>query len=549
MAQFEELLSQIEVDKNELFEKIANLEEENEQHLKEKHSVKVELIQTKTALTESQSQLKKAREHIDMLESLNTYKDEEIKEIGDVSKESQNVKLQYSQSQKTVSQLRKELEEALQVKSLIEKQNIQLAEDLAKERDLSSKIKQENKDLKARYQDNLDQKKKDLELSNIAASKMFNYYKIRETINNRLSNLNMPMSFAGGDPDRKDTNFSLNDLRQTMAGRESTAIGRMSLRTSVFQVRDSHFGQFINALQPEQFSKKKDYLNCHERKNVLADLKANNESKFGGECLSDFIFFYDKKLRKKRMCLLVTYKHVYVYDYRKWKIIFMNELNNLTAMSIATRNCTLVSLHFSSGPDIVIENYRRVEIIVYCAQMMKAAGIELCKLVIRKNFWKSGNSQSSKKGGASKPEDDAPLKDVPMKDLEKAKKHMEVGFLQETIRNSKKTGFMRIYQHGFFSNSFSEYYFILSDLGLVSFKKYGDKHAHKFIPILGGTVKKVPSSVYNKEFVFAVKFADDETVFQAASKVEEEDWIKQISTLQEKCLTSKDTVKEIGKVL
>lgn len=224
----------------------------------------------------------------------------------------------------------------------------------------------------------------------------------------------------------------------------------------------------------------------------------------------------------------------------------MNELNNLTAMSIATKNCTLLSLHFATGADIVIENYRRIEIIIYCAQMMKEAGIELFKLMIRKNFWKSS---SPKKGNQGKIEDDAPLKDVPLKDLEKAKKHLEVGFLQETIRNSKKTGFMRMYKRGFFSSSFNEFYFILSDIGLIYFKKYGDKQAHGFIPILGGTVKRVPNTVYTKEHVFAVKFADEETVLQAVSKVEEDDWIKQISSLQEKCMTAKDTIKEIGKVL
>lgn len=311
-------------------------------------------------------------------------------------------------------------------------------------------------------------------------------------------------------------------------------------------MRDSHFGQFIGALQPEQFSKKKDYLNCHERKAVLADLRAHGEAAFGGECLSDFVFFYDKKLRKKRMCLLVTAQHVFVYDYRKWKLVFLSELRSLTAMSIATRNCTLLSLHFAAGQDIVIENYRRIEIIIYCAQAMKAAGLDLFRLMIRKNFWKAG--ASPKKPG-QKPEDDAPLRDVPLKDLEKAKKHLEVGFLQETIRNSKKAGFMRLYQRGFFSSSFNEYFFVLSDLGLVYFKKFGDKQAQGFVPILGGTVKKVPAAVYHKDHVFAVRFAEEETVLQAVSKVEEEDWIKLIAALQEKCLTAKDTIKEIGKVL
>lgn len=305
----------------------------------------------------------------------------------------------------------------------------------------------------------------------------------------------------------------------------------------------------MSALHPDQFSKKKDYLNCHERQQVLKDLKSNHEDKFGGECLSDFIFLYDKKLRKKRMCILITSKHLYVYDYRNWKIVFMNELNNLVAMSIAARNCTLVSMHFATGTDLMLESYRRIEIILYCAQNVKEAGLELFKLKIRKNFRQTSSAQKGQ-GQATKPDDDAPLKDVPLKDVEKAKKHMEVGFLQETIRNSKKSGFMRLHKKGFFGqNSFTEFFFILSDIGLVYFKKYGDKHAHGFVPILGGTTKQYPRTQFSKDFVFAIRFADDETILQAASKVEEEDWLKLIVALQEKCLTAKDTIKEIGKVL
>lgn len=237
MAQFEELMNQIESDKNELFEKISNLEEENEQHLKEKHSLKVELIQSKTLQQDTEVQLKRAREHINMLESLNTYKDDELKEIGDLSKESENVKAQFSRSQKSLTELRQELEEMLKKRQQLEQHNIQLTEDLAKERDYSSTVKQELKDLKAKYLDSVEQKKVELGLSNLAASKMFTYYKMRESINNRLSNLNMPMSFAGEENLESNPMKAFADVRQSLAGRESTAINRMSLRNSVMQSR------------------------------------------------------------------------------------------------------------------------------------------------------------------------------------------------------------------------------------------------------------------------------------------------------------------------
>ena len=98
-------------------------------------------------------------------------------------------------------------------------------------------MKQELKDLKVRYQDGYDQKKKELMLSNIAASQMFTYYKMRESINNRLSNLNLPMSFSADEGrDRLQTNI-MNEFRASSAnaGRESLGNNRMSLRSSVLQ--------------------------------------------------------------------------------------------------------------------------------------------------------------------------------------------------------------------------------------------------------------------------------------------------------------------------
>lgn len=305
-------------------------------------------------------------------------------------------------------------------------------------------------------------------------------------------------------------------------------------------VRDSHFGHFMNTLNPAQFTKKKDFVNVHDKNLVREELMKNGDTKFDGDCMSDFIFLYDKKLKKKRLTLVVTENHIYVFDYRNWKLVFMNELQNLSAVSIASKNCTLLSMHFVSGGDLMLESYRRIDIILYCARNLKEANLNLFRLKIRKNF----------KGSSSKADDDAPMKDIPTKDIERAKKSIEAGFLQETIRNSKKSGYLRLMKKGLFGgSSFSEHFFVLSDLGLVCFKRFGDKKPVGFMPVLGGNLKVYPKATFGKDYVLGIKFADEETLLQAASKVELDDWMKQIKDLQDKCLTAKDTIKEIGKVL
>jgi hypothetical protein len=283
-------------------------------------------------------------------------------------------------------------------------------------------------------------------------------------------------------------------------------------------------------------------LNCQNRSYVLADLEKNGEILKDAECFSDFIFVYDKKLKKKRHGLLITGRSVYVYDLKQWKVVFTNELANLKNVSIASKNCTLLSLHFPTGSsDLLIESYRRIDIILYCARGLKEGGLPIFKLKIRKNF------KSTKPDDK---DDDAPLKDIPTKDLEKAKKDIDTNYLQETIRNSRKAGYMRLLKKGFFGrHHFSEYFFVLSDLGLIYFKKFGDKHAQGFLPLLGGSVKTYPKQAFDHDHVFGIKFAEEETILQGVSKTEVEEWLKLIRDMQEKCLTSKDTIKEIGKIL
>lgn len=243
MVQFEELMTQIESDKNDLFEKLNILEEENEQHLKEKHALKVELIQAQTAQADLDAQLKKATEHINVLESLNTYKDDELKEIGDVKKDAQTTKAQFDQSKKTLVELRQEIDSLQSSKQKLREDNIQLTQDLKKEKDYSEVIKKELKDIKSKYEGQLQSRKTDLGISNLAASRMYTYYNMRESINNRLSNMNMPVSFAATDSNRvsKGPGITTGEIRQSVVpNRESSAgggVGRASLRNSVMMSR------------------------------------------------------------------------------------------------------------------------------------------------------------------------------------------------------------------------------------------------------------------------------------------------------------------------
>lgn len=197
MAQFEELMGQIENDKNELFDKISGLEEENETLVNEKHSLKIELAQANHQKTDFETHLKASREQLKVLESLNTYKEEALTSEKEAGKEIIDARNQIIGLQKTVKELRDEEELKHNKYQKSELAIIQLKSEVQKEKDFIDVLRTEIAELRQKYTDSVDHKKQELGISNLMASKMFNIYKVREST--RQSN-NMPISFYGDKP-------------------------------------------------------------------------------------------------------------------------------------------------------------------------------------------------------------------------------------------------------------------------------------------------------------------------------------------------------------
>ena len=95
-----------------------------------------------------------------------------------------------------------------------------------------------------------------------------------------------------------------------------------------------------------------------------------------------------------------------------------------------------------------------------------------------------------------------------------------------------------------------EYFFLLSDIGLVYFRKYGDEKSVGFMPLLGGSISVCPAKQFpGKDFIFCVKHHDQEKYLQCYSQLEMDDWIKHIKSVQDVAIGSKDTIREMKKVL
>ena len=234
MIQFEDLMGQIDADKNELFEKIQGLEEENELLVNEKHNMKIEVAQVNHQKIDLESQLKACREQMKVLDSLNNYKEEALQEQKDSDKEMTKL-INHVNSLKTAM---KEMQEQDQVKQNKYQKSelaiIQLKSELQKEKDFVQDLKKEIAELRQKYMDSLEHKKTDLGMSNLMASKMFNIYKMREST--RLS-YNMPISFQG-EPLKQDPSAILAGKgAQNIKDADGVTNQRPSLRDSTMMSR------------------------------------------------------------------------------------------------------------------------------------------------------------------------------------------------------------------------------------------------------------------------------------------------------------------------
>ena len=289
------------------------------------------------------------------------------------------------------------------------------------------------------------------------------------------------------------------------------------------------------------------------------------ERGFSDECFSDSIFVQnsEKSKTKRRCAILVTQLKLFIYDISRpdWKMIYKNQIEAISKVTVASESCAFVCLTFESQQILVLESFRRVELLAYLAAVRKRAGLKPFSVQVTKTI--ELNSQQSKESKESptlqtkKSNQDSTLqtkdkKGDPTQSPKQQPKLADVPMLQEAIRNSKKSGFMRkIVKGGLFGGpKHHEYFFLLSDIGLVYFRKYGDDKSVGFMPLLGGTISVCPVKQFpGKDFIFCVKHHDQEKYLQCYSQLEMDDWIKHIKSIQDIAIGSKDTIREMKRVL
>jgi hypothetical protein len=232
---------------------------------------------------------------------------------------------------------------------------------------------------------------------------------------------------------------------------------------SILRVRESRVSVMLNKFTGirDEFDDKQDFIGLSSVDKIKEELLRFGDTTLAlGRCYSDSVFLFDKNLQKNRAYVLVTQHSISFFNMKKNKLIKLYLLKSLKGITISAENFTLAVFQFDKQADLLFESYRRLELISYINQMFQQARLPKFSLVVRKRFVikTEQNQQIPEKLEVSNPN-----------------KAMNMPFLQEAIRNSKKTGYMLKATKGWFfaSSSTIEYFCLLSNIGIVYFKKYG----------------------------------------------------------------------------
>jgi hypothetical protein len=219
----------------------------------------------------------------------------------------------------------------------------------------------------------------------------------------------------------------------------------------------------INTLadQMDDFSLHKDYLNLTSDPEVKRMMRKFGDGDADGCCFSDHIWVFDNKMIRKKKKILVTGQFIYVLSQDKANKLNRNyPLGNLIQVALSAKNYTLLLLSFTENFDMLIDSYRRLDIILYIVQRMRVTRETErhpdFKLIYLKNFILRKRNRE----------------EIQINYKENMKGELKI--LQETFRNSKRSGYLNLRKKGrFFGYSWSNYFFMASNIGLVYFKTFG----------------------------------------------------------------------------
>jgi hypothetical protein len=120
--------------------------------------------------------------------------------------------------------------------------------------------------------------------------------------------------------------------------------------------------------------------------------------------------------------------------------------------------------------------------------------------------------------------------------------------LNRVYKSVTKLGFLHHLTDAWWT-PWKQYFFVLGELGLLCFRKPGQRDPLHFFPIIGCSIIENPKSV-EREHSFKILYpeSENEVVLSAGSQIEKQEWLKAIYAVEEKGRKKPIEEREIKKL-
>lgn len=388
----------------------------------------------RTRIIHLESNVKELKEELEMTREINKQTIEEISE--DVVDRSQYLQLDSSlkKVQAMLEERNLQLDDYRENTQKLNSEITRLKLQIVNEEGFKSSLKHEIVSLKSKYSD---------------LEEAFNKEKIEGNAHIGLSKIDFSVSKYPRESAFPGQNLSKIDEI------DYSGISQLQIKPSNFSIRSSAKPSIRHKQNFPLVHLKRDYLNALSTEKVEFFLNKYGDTVQNGTAMSDFLLLYNSKLSKTRMRMLITSQSIYVFN-KNWQILRRYSICSLVSIIISEKDYSLMLLRFNKGYDMLVESYRRLDIILYLGELVKRNCDTGFSIKVKKRFHLDVKGKNKEVSAAK-------IKKNTKKDVK----------VEETIRNSKKSGFMKIRKRWFFGKSMKEYFFLLCDLGLIYFKNYG----------------------------------------------------------------------------
>ena len=230
---------------------------------------------------------------------------------------------------------------------------------------------------------------------------------------------------------------------------------------------------------------------------------------------------------------MVSKEQVYFINDKKNKVVKSFGIDVLDRVTISSNNTTLLVLHFGEHQEELVESFKRLELVVYLLKVQQLLKLPVFNFFIRRKFIVPTPERELTNQPDGKERGEPPLK-------------ISQESMDETLRNSIKCGYLQTKVKSWLGTSEMTCFCILTSVGLIFFKDYGDKKPTGFQPVLGSQLKQLEDGSKKQiEGFFSINYGLEKCILKAVSHLEASDWIRSIRSIQKTAKSANHTRNEL----